>query len=187
MKKPRVAQDEQGQSTMEFALTLMLLMGFILFFIQLALMLGFSNYVQYATFMSARAYLSAGDTPEDQEDRAKEVATQMLKRGANGSTDRLPFVAKGEDGDGDVTGLSISPPEQYRKGNRATGWLQGVRYTFRSRIFLIPLAGLNKRLNQNTNSVVLTSESWLGRETSGADCRLQMGSNGVRGIFDNGC
>ncbi len=183
-----LARDQQGQSTMEFALTLMLLMGFIMFFIQLALMLGFSNYVQYATFMSARAYLSAGETREDQEERATEVAVRMLKRGAgNAGTDRLPFLARGEGGDGDVTGLTIEAPEPYVLGERATGWLQGVRYTFRSRIFLIPLAGLNKRLNQAMNSVSLTSESWLGRDPAGSNCKAQLGSNGERSLYDNGC
>jgi len=49
-----------GQSTVEFALTLILLMGLILFYLQLTLVFSYGNYVQLRTFMSARAFLSSG-------------------------------------------------------------------------------------------------------------------------------
>ena len=39
---------------------LFLLMAFLLFYVQLSLLMGYGNYIHYATFMAARAYLSPG-------------------------------------------------------------------------------------------------------------------------------
>ena len=70
---------EKGQASIEFALMIMVAVFFSFFFLQLCFFLGFSSYVQYATFMSARAFLSAGPTTDDQRDRADMVLRQMIK------------------------------------------------------------------------------------------------------------
>jgi hypothetical protein len=85
-----------GQATIEFALTLGFVLGFVFFFVQMTTVMGLSSYVQYATFMASRALLASGPTPEDQTDRARKTIVRMLKKseGETGS-DRWPFLAKG--------------------------------------------------------------------------------------------
>jgi hypothetical protein len=183
--------DSKGQSTIEFALTLILLMAFMLFYFQLTLVLSFGNYVQYATFMSARAYLSAGPSREDQRTRARDVIVQMLKRSAGQSgVDKFPSIARGVGGD--PGGFEVDPPAEFNPTNRDFSWMQGVRYTFRSKLFLIPMAGTGQfgrqeksSMGPQLNSLVLTSESWLGREPPDDECRNDMGKNAW--FFDNGC
>jgi hypothetical protein len=172
--------NRSGQATIEFALTLILLMAFLLFFVQITLVFAWGNYVHYATFMSARAYLAAGPNLADQRERARAVIVRTLKKGEGGS-DRLPFVAVGQ-GEDDVKGFRVGPGDQYRDGARNLSWMEGVRYTFKSRIFMLPLGGGR---DQSVNSVTLTSESWLGREPAYDECRQEM--TRMKGIFDNGC
>ncbi len=181
---------EEGQATVEFALTLILLMAFTLFFLQLSLVFAVGNYVHYATFMAARAYLSSGSSDTDQVTRAENVIRAMLKKSAGNSTDRFPSIAIGTGGDtvGGINGLLVGPGAQWAPPTRDSSWMQGVRYTFRSRLFMIPLGGTpstNGSSSSSVNSVTLTSESWLGHEPSYQDCQAYMGS--VKGIFDNGC
>ena len=148
---------------MEFALTLMLLMAFVFFFMQLSLIFGIGNYVHYATFMSARAYLSAGPNQDDQTTRAKNVIISTLKAGQTlENRDRFP-VARPRAGAQVFTGLDIDPPP-FQMGNRYLSWLQGVRYTFKSRLFLLPLTGSRAGA---TNERVLTRFSF--RQKVGSD------------------
>jgi hypothetical protein len=181
----RGSKKEEGQSTTEFALSLILLMGFVFFFMQISLIYGLGNYIHYATFMSARAYLSAGSNRDDQIDRAKSVITRTLKRSTTqAGIDRFPAIARGTGG-GDPQGFNVDSPE-YVAGDRNLSWLQGVRYTFRSKLFLIPLGGKSTSSSgSSANQVTLTSESWLLREPTEEECQSQLGK--VSGIYDNGC
>jgi hypothetical protein len=169
----------QGQATIEFALTLLLLMAFVLFFIHLSLILGFSNYVQYATFMASRAYTAGGPNPDEQTARATNVIQKMLKKGG---TDRFGFIGKGVDGDSGLAGLYVNPPTEFNSKVRNSSWMQGIRYKYRSRVFLLPLG---KQKPGERNTVDLISESWLGREVSHDECKTFMGE--IPGIWDNGC
>ena len=87
---------ELGQSTVEFALTMILLLGFTVYYFQFAMVMAWGNFVHYATFMSARALLAAGEDDQEQLERAKQVIVMMLKKseGASG-TDRFPSIGKG--------------------------------------------------------------------------------------------
>jgi hypothetical protein len=177
---------ESGQSLIEFALSIFLVFGMLFFFIQLSLMLSWGNFVQYATFMSARAYLSAGSTPQDQEDRAREVLRRMVKRGNISSEDRFPMIAKGHEGDDDsVKGASVGPGPEFSPTNYDLSWMQGVRYTFRSRLFVLPIGRAGTRPSVETGQAILTSESWLGRDPTYQECLGAMQS--LKGQIDNGC
>jgi hypothetical protein len=184
--------NQEGQSTVEFALTLILLLAFMLFYFQLSLVLSFGSYVQYATFMSARAYQSAGPSREDQKTRARDVIVQMLKKSVGQSgTDRFPSFAKGVGGT-DPPGFDADPPSEFKPLDRDFSWMEGVRYTFKGKLFLLPLAGAGASGKQEKaslgvagNGVVLTSESWLGRDPPDDECRNDMGKNAW--FFDNGC
>lgn len=196
----KISQDQSGQSTIEFALTMILLLGFVVFFFQLSMIFAFGNYVHYATFMSARAYLSSSQTQEDQMTRAKDVLVAMVKKNLGMSgIDKFPTIASavGIEGDFNVPGFQINPPSQYVAKDRRTSWMQGVRYTFSSKVFVLPLAGFSKAVIQKvdssaftsgkatSNRVKLTSESWLGREPSTSECVSYLSTQG--GLYDNGC
>jgi hypothetical protein len=182
----RGSEKESGQSLIEFALSIFLVFGLLFFFLQLALMLSWGNYVQYATFMSARAYLSGGSTKSDQEERAKEVLRRMVKRGSVSNEDRFPMIAKGQGGDDDtVKGSSIGGGPTFDPGNHDLSWMQGVRYTFRSRLFVLPVGRPGTAPDASTGQAVLTSESWLGRDPTYQDCLTTMRQ--LKGQIDNGC
>jgi hypothetical protein len=176
----RRSKNESGQATIEFALTLMLLLVFFFFYLQLSLVMAVGNYFQYATFMSARALLSSGPDDGDQIDRATQVLSMMVKRGANNpGQDRWTPIAKGAGGGGGiVTGALIGQGPEFAPKDRDKSWQEGVRYTFRSRLFLIPFGNV-------PGAIELTSESWLGREPTISECSDFMST--VSGIIDNGC
>jgi hypothetical protein len=179
-RRPRLG--ERGQSTLEFALTLFLLMAFLLFYVQLSLLLGYGNYAQYATFMAARAYLSAGANQSDQAERARTVIIKTLKRGEGGQ-DRFPSIAKG-DGDGEPKGVQIGEAGNFSPTNPDLSWLQGVRYRFKGRLFVIPIGTGPAAAQASRATLTLQSESWLGREPAYDECQSDLNN---KGIFDNGC
>lgn len=192
-KKSRL--NEKAQASLEFALVLSILVAFIFFYIQLCLVFAWGNYVHYATFMAARAYQAAGYNREDQISRAKNVLARAVKRGiAMPGEDRLPLVARGVGGE-DPAGVEIEAPKYFQSKVRNLSWMEGVRYTFRSRLFLIPLAGSSGKNSKkegevktsSVNSVTLTSESWLGREPNYDECMGYMKQNFKNFFIDNGC
>ncbi len=187
-------KNESGQATVEFALTLILLIAFVFFYFQLAMVFAWGNFVHYATFMSARAYLSSGPNRTEQVERSRNVIGRMLKKSLVVSgKDRLPTIAVGVGGGSDMTGFQVDPPAQFNSKVRDFSWLEGVRYTFKSRLFLIPFAGSSGQdqkgedKKQSVNSVTLTSESWLGREPSFSECKGYLGEAFEIAFIDNGC
>lgn len=182
----RGKEGESGQSLIEFALSIFLVFGLLFFFIQLALALSWGNYVQYATFMSARAYLSGGTTKGDQIERATDVLRRTVKRGTASNDDRFPMIAKGINGDDDtVKGSSIGGGPGFDPGNYDLSWMQGVRYTFRSRLFVLPIGRPGTSPDASSGQAVFTSESWLGRDPTYQDCLATMRQ--LKGQIDNGC
>lgn len=127
--------------------------------------------------------------------RATNLAASMLKKSVDVTgVDKFPPIAKGVGGSGDITGLDVGPGSNYKDGERTLSWMQGVRYTFKSRLFLIPFGGssqgtggggANNVGGKTANSVTLTSESWLGKEPSDEECQTELGK--YDGIVDNGC
>lgn len=185
LRRKRMDLSEEGQSTIEFALTMLLMMGFVLFFIQLSLIFAYGNLVHYATFMSARAYLAAGPEQDDQETRARDVLIALLKKSvAQPGIEKYPFIAKAVGGTNLVPGMTLGAISPYAPKESDYSWLQGVRYEFRGSVSLIPV-GTGKN---GENFINLVSESFLGREPSYDDCAGFMGDlpNGGA-IFDNGC
>jgi len=156
------------------------------FFIQLAFVLSWGNYVQYATFMSARAYLSGGVSRQDQEDRATEVLKRMVKQGLISNDDRFPMIAKGEGGDdSNVKGASVGGGPGFDPGNSDLSWMQGVRYTFRSRLFVLPIGRPGATPNASSGQGILACESRLGRDPACRDCFSMIKQ--LKGQIDNGC
>ncbi len=183
-----LSRDCDGQSTVEFALTMTLFLGFTFFLLQTSLAFSFGNYAHYATFMAARSYLSSGPDSSDQQQRAQFVIGYMLKRSAyQPRSDKFPSIAKGSGGaSADFPGLDLGPGRLYQASDDNSLWMVGARYTFTSRLFPLPIG--RKRGSASASppsSITLTSESWLGREPSEVECTAAMGT--LKGIFDNGC
>lgn len=170
--------NQKGQSTIEFALTLMLFLGMSFFFIQLCFVFAWGNYVHYATFMSARTYQAGWAHTNQQETKAEDVLKSMLK---NGQRDRFPTFGKS------VGEAKIGKDDHYGS-DEAHSWLEGVRYRFRSRLFTFPF--LKSEEVTKANFVELQSESWLGREPTFDDCRdwmMHKKGGGKVIVIDNGC
>lgn len=183
------SSDESGQSTIEFALSLIFIMGFTMFYLKLSLVLAYGNFVQYASFMAARAYLSSGPDQADQVARAKDTIVQLLKK-SEGQTgiERFPFAADAVRGAGNIEGVPgvlIGAGEFFGAGDPAKSWQQGVRYTFKGKLpFLLGNQQAAPRTSEGQPGLELKSESWLGREPSYVECEDDLGR---MGIFDNGC
>lgn len=194
MLRGKQKKNEEGQAVIELALTILFSFSLALFVIQLAMAFAFGSFVQYGTFMSARAYLSGGRDPGDQVARAENVLSRVVKRGpANMGMDRFPFLAMGDGavgGAGQIRGAEIGNGSNFDRNNPDLSWMQGVRYTFRTRLFWVPLNGSGTQ-NSGTNASYnwkLTSESWLGRDPTYVECRMYMSQGGGSGwIYDNGC
>ncbi len=181
-KKRTTVRSEAGQATIEFALVMIFFLSFFVFYVQLTLVFAWGSWIQYATFMSARAYLSAGPTEEEQRERASSVLAAMVKESATvRNRDRMPMVAKGV-GEGDLTGGFIG------KGSSRPqdAWMEGVSYSFESKVFLIPMGRLNRSARDSeANRLRLKSESWLGRHPDKSSCESFISS--FLGVADNGC
>ena len=130
----KFTRNRSGQSTIEFALALSFVLAFSMFFVHMAWLSGFGSYVQYATFMAARAYLAAGPDIDDQRKRARGVLVRMLKESeANVNADRWGFaraVNRGSDANcsADTPGACIGEGPVFQKGKPGFSWQEGVRY-----------------------------------------------------------
>ncbi|RYZ73310.1 MAG: pilus assembly protein [Proteobacteria bacterium] len=164
--------NESGQAILEFVLSMFFLLSVLLFTIQLTLFLAFGNYIQYATFMAARAYQSAGLNANDQVTRAQNVLNRTVKQGGQ---DRLAMVIKGQNPE-------IGPGSIFRRADQSLSWQEGVRYDFKGRLFIMPLGPV--RIPSGAGEVDLTSEAWLGREPTYEECKNSM-PPGAK--IDNGC
>lgn len=162
-------------------------------FIQVSLSFGVANYFQYATFISARAFLAGHLTKGDQKSAAVNVLSRMI--GA-GTTQRFGSVAQGEGGGGDgpagsFVGASTRVRGPKDREVRTTAWEQGVTYAFKVKMYLMPmLPGLS---SGDRSKVLLESQSWLGREPTEEECeavlRDRKAKSGIKHtvIYDNGC
>lgn len=203
----RNAREEAGQATIEFALTLTFLLAAMFLVLQISLIYAYGNFAQYATFMAARTLLSAGaGTAADQDRRAIAALQALLKQ--DSGTDRWPGIASTKslpepESHPDLRGAEIWGSDSGQQGSYGINvqsadysWMQGVRYRFRSRLFLLPIG-------QNTvggkGKLELVSESWLGRDPEDKDCLAErkkraqdlsargLGVTEARLLLDNGC
>ena len=188
-KKP---SSEKGQSLLEFVIALFGYLVIVLMVVQVALGFGVANYIQYATFMSARAYLS-GHVDANQ----KKQAAQTVLEGMVGS---FTTIVKPADEESIQIGPSpriVSPSDSKA---RKLNWEYGTRYRFKMKLYMFPLIG---SALPGKGWVTLQSESLLGSEPSEIDCSTYMqnqGGNAKRmewpaaekrylpiGGIDNGC
>lgn len=178
----------KGQATVEFVLVLTMIMAFVFFNLQFALVSAYGSFVQYATFMAGRAYFAGSTSENTQREKARQVLVSMLKRseGMSGA-DRWPIIGRGVGGDDIVKGAEIGRGPAADKLGRDSSWMEGVRYTFKSRLFYFWFSGTGGDSGRSdANFLTLTSESWLGREPSYESCMRVMSDRGSL-VMDNGC
>lgn len=195
LRAPRL--NTEGQSTLEFTLTLILAFALVSFYFRLTTVFAFGNFVHYAVYMTARAYLAAGPSEAEQRQRAEGVAEDIFL-GVSGAQKYKRFgEGVASIGASSVPGLVVGAAS-YFAPNRLDGWSRGATYTFKSQLFMIPLvpsrAGANRGLasgGANNQEIELTAESFLGREPSTDECVRVLGSMGKPGkataLYDNGC
>jgi len=175
MRRQVAGEKEKGQATIEFTLVLILLLAFVFFFVQLSLVFGWASYIQYGTYLVARSFAAAGQTPSDMSARGEAVAAQMYSRDGR---PRAAFLAQDDGG-----GANGRPARDagFQENIRDYSWMEGVRYSFKSKVFLLPL-GRNQPKGDG-NFLHLKSEAWLSREPADSECNGQMRNN----YYDNGC
>lgn len=197
MKKNILKGRSRGQSTVELLISLFAFITIFFMFVQVGLSFAVANYVQYATFMSARALLAGHRTLADQKMAAQTYLTKML--GADGR--RFGSIAQpDESGSGDFPGATIGPASRVKLASpndssgapRDSAWEQGVSFRFKTKLYMAPMVpGVGRG---EGSKVTLESQSWLGRDPSEQECVQQMSSrlkdrfqNSNVARFDNGC
>ncbi len=182
--------NQSGQSFVEF---LTALLGFTtLFFlmVRLSLGMGVANYIQYATFMAARAYQSAHLTEAFQVEAANQYLEKFLFRNGNNRFRNIIYTREGE---GDLAGVFVGKGPRVANATAQSwphNWQQGVKFTFSVKMHMIPV--LPGAARGAANQVQLESQSWLGREPTQADCEMNLSkqANQFRigmARYDNGC
>lgn len=220
-RKIRKKKGERGQAMLEFLIVTTMILTFTFIFVQLAWGIAYGHYVHYATYMASRAYLSGGATQLEGADAAAEVLRTMLKKG--GGSDIFPFIAKARIGDErDAKGaepvqgaaIGLHSEASGKANSRAFAWAEGVQYNYNLRLFLLPISafivkdGQGKTIRPGSKeapgksmewkgAIPFTSDSFLGRDPSHAECLLFMQKlssdfgvgrgDGQTFIEDNGC
>ncbi len=165
-----------GQSAIEFIVVVVVILFFLLFFLSLSILLVTSDYVEYATFMSARTYKSMFGSQNDQRVNAKTVFDTYVSRIQGvGRNFKLSYVGGGQ------------------RGEQAAG----VRATYDIDLFYLP--PLFMTTNIPKSSITLSTETRLGRDSSYEECfnffdkfvqKFPIGIGGSKyvGLMDdNGC
>lgn len=193
-------KNQKGQTLIEFIMVMSMILTLVFMFVQLSYAIAWGHYVQYATFMSARALLSSGLTKDDQQTAAKSVLEKMVKASDGSDRDLLHFVSRARMGEKrDIQGAEPVPgafigahPMAQNRGvdSRAFGWAEGVQYNFEVPLFLLPLVSWiakskGKAINMASGEfdappvewngkLPFTSDSWLGREGTYDECEKDM-------------
>ena len=172
--KKSLLKRREGQAAIEFIVVVVVILFFLLFFLSLSILLTVSDYIEYATFMSARTYKSMFESEEIQERNARTVFDAY--------TSRIQGIARNFN-------LEFLPGQD--QGNQAAG----VRVNYDIDMFYLPPVFMPE--GAPTSQITLTSETRLGRDPSYQDCngyfqrfvgQFPIGADRlVRQMDDNGC
>jgi hypothetical protein len=190
-KQHHAGKNESGQALIEFVLGLMIVISFFFFYVKMAAVFAIGNYIHYATFMSARAYIASAPSEEAQRQNAETVLQKMV-----GSRFKAVVTATDCEGAcpegtmGSVKGGRVGPGP-YVLESPADSWNNGVSYSYKAKFSLYPW-----NRDSEAMTVKLTSESWMPREDSETECTERKGK--VQGLlgsagkniqveWDNGC
>ena len=151
-----------GQALMEFVLGLMIVISFFFFFLKMSATFVVGNFIHYATFMSARTYMSSRATEGEQKDKAGEVLTKMvggrwkaLIKPDSGAAGSVPGGFVGQ-------GTSFDPA--------LDNWNQGTTFAYTSKLSIYPWSKEGQGID-----LKLSSESWMPREQSEGETKDILG------------
>ena len=173
-----IGKNNGGQAVIEFILGLLIVISFFFFYVRLSAVFAISNYIQYATFMSARTLASSAKDQMVQEENAKQVLQSMV-------SGKFKGLIQAKSGDGMFVGdgnyfTSLGPIEE---------WNHGASYQFSAKLSFYPFSA-----NDQAVMLDLTSESWMPRERSEDECQkakarieAMTGVQNVKVEWDNGC
>jgi len=172
----KLKRDTQGQSAIEFIVVVVVLLFFLLFFLSLAVMFVVSDYLEYATFMSARTYKSMFSSREVQQRNARTVFDTYATR---------------------VQGIARNFNVTFVEGDDRGDQGAGVRASYEIDMFYMPPLFIPEGFPGSR--ITLTTETRLGRDPAFEDCinyfkefssRLGLGIDGtgfLSQMDDNGC
>lgn len=171
-------KNKKGQTAVEFILICLVVFFFLLFFLSLAFVLVLSQYMDYATFMTARTYKAAhGDT-----------GSQLAK--AQQVFEAYVAPVRGSGLVRNISPLNITQANPTDRQNRS----EGFRVTYDLNLFYLPPLFAKNKVD---SVITLTSESFLGRDPNVDEClgffkdftsRLGIDARDlVSRMEDNGC
>jgi hypothetical protein len=172
----RRLKNRKGQSAIEFIVIVVVLLFFLLFFLSLAIMFVVSDYIEYATFMSARTYKSMFSSRAVQERNAKLVFDTYVSR---------------------IQGVARNFDLTYVDGDDRGDQGAGVRASYDIDLFYMPPLFIPDGFPGST--IKLSTETRLGRDPAFEDCinyfkdfanRFNLGIDGTSYLSqmdDNGC
>lgn len=180
-------QHPAGQAVMEFVLGLMIVISFFFFFIKMSATFVVGNFIHYATFMSARAYMSSANTQGDQQANAEAVLQKMV----GGRWKAL--IKPNAEASGSVPGGFVGAGNYATESPALDNWNQGATFSYSSKLSIYPWSKEGQGIE-----LKLTSESWMPREQSVNECNqtkakvtAAIAQSGVIGSLvewdDNGC
>jgi len=190
-KQHRALKNESGQALIEFVLGLMIVISFFFFYLKMAASFAVGNYIHYATFMSARAYMASAANEEIQRQNAETVMQKMVGTRFKGLFKAVDCdTGCAENTMGSVKGATVGKGPYAQENFDLNYWNQGVTYSYQAKLSLYPWSR-----DQESVTMKLVSESWLPREVSKDECvgrkaaiEQSLGSNGknVKVEWDNG-
>ena len=148
-----------GQALIEFVLGLMIVISFFFFFMKMSATFVVGNFIHYATFMSARAYMSSQD---DQQGSAEDVLRKMVQG-------RWKALVKPDSAaSGSVPGGYVGQGSLYSPS--LDNWNQGTTFAYNANLSIYPWSK-----NGQGITLKLTSESWMPREQNKDECATTKG------------
>lgn len=169
--------DERGQSTIEFLISFIFVLGFLFIFLRLSIVYTNGYIVHYATFLASRAYMIA-----DNGDKEPDSSDNLAFTKAKDVFSRFNFSV--------LLGKDIQLKENRIGSNTMNELLVGV-WADLPEYFMVPgVIGGRKDL-------ILKSESFLGREPTRGECLERVckvmseltggGCSFLATLDDNGC
>lgn len=173
-------ESEEGQSSIEFLITLSIALGFLFSFFKMAMIYTNGYFVHYVVYQASRAYM-VGERHSNTEDGSDGEAKTQAQ--AIFDSYKLPGIIPGFDGT-----LTVEDPISH--GNPQTNLYVGVRTNFTQKLMIPGTTA--------TIDIDMQSESYLGMEPTRAECFFatcgamhEMGSgtqcNEHSTVADNGC
>jgi len=175
-KSDMSSRDKRGQTVVEFALVSVFFIFMLILTFNAVLAFTVHQYFSYVTFMSARAYQAAGDTPQDSALRARETMKRLipglpLSQSALSSMNfSFTFDLFGKELAVVDSVVIPSPDDQvFGMANPASP----IQINFRVPLVQFPIS---QELQQQFAFISLKSESYLGREVSRSEVKKYFSS-----------